>query len=611
MTAWTLLVCGASLAFLAWLWWKERRRTLQKAASVLAVASLAAWGIPLHWPFSVKAPPKGTAILLTPGYDRDSLRVFQAAYGKALPVFDYTRGTKDSRRPGPGVQNLLSLSRSDAGVLHVFGYGLSKAELSVLPPARIVFHPSPLPDGITAVQWDAETGQGLPFSLRAHVSLSAHRDLQGKKTARYGLRLSGLGTTLDSVALYGGSDTDIVLRTVPRGTGRVVYSVSLTEGRDTLENDPAPTQVRNPTNWSILLLASSPDFENKFLRQWLAASGHSVSMRTAISKGKYDAGFSGRAPADLTVLPGSFLDSVDILIADPAALGALPETVLSRIREQVRQGGMGLILRADSSLAVSWAPALSAEVVRDTLAAPVSLVLQDGANTTPLAVQQLRPSAYVSYREGTQPLLKDTRSHIWATSVLYGSGQVVLTTLQTAYRWMLSGDTSDYAAYWSLLMQQAARRSKTGPEWTVNPALPRLRQPAQVSFLSEDGPQADGFLRQGQIAGMGVALEPDPSLPFLWQGAYWPLRAGWQAGTDHQGLPWWWYAYAAGDWGDVDNRQKQEATRSYAALSLARPAIITVPNPASPENIPSYYFFVAFMCFAGFLWAAKMTRASD
>lgn len=548
MTAWTLFVGIISLLGAVWLGWRERHHPLRSIASVLAIASLAAWGLPLRLPQS--GMTHDTAVLLTSGYNRDSLNALQG-----IPVF-----TRVEDVP-PGV------------TLHVLGYGLDKTALAALPPVRLAFHPSALPDGARAVAWDNRTGQGQPFTLSAHIHLTQ----AGK------VLLSGLGAILDSATLPPGADTDIVLRTLPKGGGRIVYTFSLLEGSDTLENDPVPTVVSNPVQWSILLLSSTPDFENKFLRDWLASNGHRVSMRTAISRDKYDEGYTG-----VSLTKGAaFLDSADLVITDPGALQALPADVRARVWARVKRDGMGIIVRTDSSAAIAG---LSAGTVKDTIPGPVSLVI----GGKPLSIQQILPSAYISSRAGIQPLVMDTRKNTWAASVLSGEGKVILTTFQTAYRWMLSGDTADYAAYWSLLLERAAAPRKEDTAWTVTPDLPRLREPMTLSILSDAEPVTDA----GPIAGPASTANTDPLLPFLHERVTWPLKTGWQIPTG--------YVYAQGDWSVVDAARRETETRAYKASSGAP----DVQTPGEKIPIPGYYFFFAFLCCAGFLWAAKNTRAS-
>ena len=159
---------------------------------------------------------------------------------------------------------------------------------------------------------------------------------------------------------------------------------------------------------------------------------------------------------------------------------------------------------------------------------------------------------------------------------------------------MLSGDTADYAAYWSLLLERAAAPRKDDTAWTVTPDLPRLREPMTLSILSDAEPVTDA----GPIAGPASAANTDPLLPFLHERVTWPLKTGWQI---HSG-----YVYAPGDWSVVDAARRETETRAYKAS----PGAPEAQTPGEKIPIPGYYFFFVFLCSAGFLWAAKNTRAS-
>ena len=45
-----------------------------------------------------------------------------------------------------------------------------------------------------------------------------------------------------------------------------------------------------------------------------------------------------------------------------------------------------------------------------------------------------------------------------------------------------------------------------------------------------------------------VSLSQNTTLPFLWQGTYWPAEPGWQAAQATQGELFWWWADDNTDW---------------------------------------------------------------
>ena len=272
--------------------------------------------------------------------------------------------------------------------------------------------------------------------------------------------LTGLGATLDSAE----GVADFVVHTVPAQSGRAVYRLVAVRGADTLEQEDVPVEVEPVRPLKVLVLASSPGFENRFLMNWLAAGGHEVAARISVSKDKYV----------LVNAPGRH--AYDVVVADAG--------VLSEALRQEVEGGLGLVIRVDSA--------------GKTIAG-------------------------------------------WHAGMV-GAGRVVVSAGDSTYSWWMAGRRQEYAAYWSSLLQQAARKTGTGEEWRWRPALPRVGEPVEAEL------QTGSPLPQGIFGREAVYLGQDGFLPFLWRGEYWPETAGWQQVHTLKGDTAWWYAWPAGAW---------------------------------------------------------------
>ncbi|HWK04162.1 MAG TPA: hypothetical protein VNS58_11055 [Puia sp.] len=661
MTLWNDMIIGLCLVLLGWLLWKEFRRInrlrlpARVAASVVAVISLACLALPIT--YTAKKGPASSGkegVLLTEGYDPDSLRQLlqTARAGGGFPdVFIDTGAT--------GIHRLSKL--------HVLGYGLTRKEWAALRPPPLVFHPSPFSAGILSVSWKEKLAPGERCRIQGRVSL-----VPGKPVK---LLLTGMGLPLDSVVIAAGQDrtpsgkqdvaatssgkqdraadrassgkqhgapasagqTDFELTTIPAQSGRSVYRLWVLGGEgagkehangkdgtlsggsrdneghvDTLEQESLPIEVLPAQKLKILLLASSPDFENTFLVNWLSRSGHAVATRTAISKGKSDKAFLNMPETTLDPLTPSVLDKFDLVIADAAALSSGNAAEGSSLRRQVAEKGMGLIIRADSAATVSSDPGGSGAATFYKNIFPLETV-KDSTQRT-----------YIKERPGTQALLRDSSSRILVSSGLYGSGKLVFTTLNNTYSRMLSGEKKAYAAYWSQLLQKATRDAEPGEEWLFTPDLPRVNEP--VAALLQTNKSG---LPQGQFGAHTLYLAQAPLLPFQWQGTWWPAVAGWQSAATPQGEPCWWYVWPEADWRNVHRRQRREETREYIAEQAAnlaatdRDLATTNPGPtpagqaaanrttaaqdADSERVPvsPTWFYALFIFSCLFLWVER------
>jgi len=317
MMVWNYIVIGLGLALLVMLVWKEVRRPRRSrlaarvVATVLAVASVVCLGLPLSCRKG-KADGKGKeGVLLTEGYDADSVREFLREHAgmKMIQADD------------------VSMDR-----WHVFGYGLTNEEWMALRPPSLVFHGSSVKVGLVSADWQRK--------LRRGERLLVQGRWKGGGPVR--LLLEGMG--VDSVTVKG--DSLFSLHTVPAQAGRGVCKFVAIAGKDTLEQEDLPFEVEAGKPLKILVLASSPDAENTFLVSWLSKEGHAVASRTLVSKDKYQQVYANMAERPLGQLTPALLSDLDLVIAD--ALTVSNGGLLPMLKRQVAERGLGLVIRVDS-----------------------------------------------------------------------------------------------------------------------------------------------------------------------------------------------------------------------------------------------------------------------
>jgi hypothetical protein len=532
MTTWNDIVIVLSALLLLLLLWKEAvradraRRTARMLATAVAVCSLACLVLPVGCGRGRVASKDKEGVLLTEGYDPDSLhRFLQTAGAGTMQVFS---------GPGELGQDVDRLTK-----LHVFGYGLRRKEWEALflrseGQVGLQLHPAPAKTGIVSIDWKRQLLPGEKLRIQGTCLLASDKSVQ--------LILSGMDTPLDSLTLVagkaqaGGLET-FELGTVPAHTGRAVYHITLKDA-DSVEGEPIPVTVTAGKPLTILLLAASPDFEQRFVAGWLAENGHAVAMRTMISKEKYDKAFLNMEPVGLEHLSSSLPKKFDAVITDGATLQTLNPVESSWLRRQVEELGTGLVIRADST----WGKGLYSDLfqlngVKDSL-------------------------RRVSIKEttGTQVLMKDSGARVLVSSALRGAGRVVLTTLHTTYSDRLSGRQQAYAAHWSSIIQKVARTAEPVEEWAFSPSLSTVNEPIKVSLQTT----ATG-LPQGLLADDAVYLREDPALSFVWSGSYWPRNAGWQPVHSLRGDTCWWYVWTAKEWRPLFGRQKLIETQAFIA----------------------------------------------
>ncbi len=598
MISWHYIITGA-LLLLLFLLWKEITRenklrlAWRLAASMFAVASLTG----MAWPIAGNtdknaAPASKEAVLITGGFSQGSVEKFLETGGENIPVYTTDLSVPDR------LENLRATFVADAsffsgqdapGIIHIFGNGLHESELQLLNPVPVTFHfPVPGP-AISSVNWARKIKAGEKFSIQG--------TFDNPSAAEVKLFLRGLNVVSDSITARANSIQDFELHAIPKHTGRAVYALLAVSGRDTLENEPVPFEVEAPGTLKILMLASSPGFENKFLKNWLSEHGYSLTIRTSISKNKYDRQFLNTPKAPVDRLTPSYIDQFDIIIGNTGELTSISKPELEMIRSQVGRKGTGLIIMTDSAENRHTFYSRPFPLIEAKHGTQQSFVLRREDSVGKSFALTVENPVCIRYEEGTQVLLRDGQSNIFASSCLYGSGKIIITMLNNTYSLVLSGNRGDYESLWSLLLQKAARQTDAGTDWYTSPAFSYPGEPTQLHLET-----TVDSLPQGQAGESAVYLKQNPLLPFEWQGTCWPVQTGWQPIVSPQGPIYWWYVYQPGDWDKLLARQKINDTKKYMSALAGRVNLVAGANKEDMLHKLKLYFFLVFIFCCGFLW---------
>lgn len=519
MSFWNYIVVCLSLLLLAiLLWWEIRRGNKARLmgrviATTLMVASLAAITLPIAYA-SRSAAEGREGVFLTEGYDPDSARIYLSSRVE--------------------VKNLKDLH---VPALHVLGYGLTVEERANFPDVPVLFHPSPMPVGIVSLHWTQQLLPGQECRVQGRFYNTTGRPVK--------LLLFGTGSLLDSAGVRSKEDS-FELKTVPVQADRAVYTLVVVAGKDTLERESIPVEVLPVRSQKILMLAASPDFENRFLAGWLSEKGHSVVVRTAISKDKYDHAFLNTTTMAVDRLSPSLLDRFDVVIVDAAGLRTMGAGEHAALWNAIAEKGLGLVIRAD------------------------------------------------------------TLHHDLDSVRMCGSGKILLTTLHATYARLLAGERKEYAALWTRILQQAVREREATERWYFSPALPEVDHPVNI-LLQSAASLPQGLLEEEKGGGAPVSIyfSQHPFLPFYWSGVYWPRESGWQAAHTPKGERSWWYVWKEGDWATIHRRERLEGTQRWIAARSGRKGEAIEHVGKRKLLVAKGWFYLLFVLSAVFLWVER------
>jgi len=577
----------AGLLLTAFLLYKEVSRANQARllwrilASIVAVACFILLIVPIRYETHLKQNA-GEIILLTEGTNLDSVANLK---GKkyTLPSVDL-KNTKATT-----IADLSYFLKSNPNIrkLNVYGYGLTAAELENLKGYQISFHPSANPTGIIAAGW--------PAKLKTSEPLQVQGTYQNTRNETVKLLLKGLGKAVDSVNIEANANKSFSFKTTPKQTGKAVYQLLALQKNDTLAKEAVPVQVGDQPSMKVLILASFPDFEYKFLKNWLYENQYPLAFRSQISKNKYASDFLNMDSINLSQINASSLKKFDILIIDEEELAAISPGERSSINIAVNNG-MGLLVRINGAKALTT---LSGKFNRFESPAlkdkPLNLsISEDQFKLKSLPVEQ---TLFLKSGQNDQSVVTDASGKTVVSSSISGYGKILISSISSTYNWLLSGQKTDYTSYWSKLLANAARRRNDIQSVNIIPQFPVVNQKARIiTDLT-----ASAKIPALKIDSVQLSPRQNMELPFQWDALYWPQKAGWvnlQVTQNIEPI----YIYKKTDWQALKNQQNLNDTHQFIKNLGTAVNNTQLKDVVIEEEISIWWFFTGFLLAAAFLW---------
>lgn len=577
------ILLGIWLVIAAWRRPDPRRRLLRVLTSL---------ALPLGLWFSAYPPTRAVsttqsaAILITEGYQPDSLRQLRRQLGAGTPVWSYGVPAPNGARPSGSLLTLAE-QRPALRQLHVLGYGLPAADLGALGNVPLQRHAAPTFEGFQQAHWNPQLRLGQALVVEGTVatrSAPAWVSLRAAGAGRDSVRLTKAGT--------------FRLRYLPKAAGLQLPELVLRQDGRVVATEPVPVEVTTTALPPVLLLAAVPSFEFKFLKNNLAAQGRAVALRTNVSKGLVQTEFLNQPAQPLDHLTPALLNRYEVVVADAATLAALPSSESQALREATRAGRLGLVVLADVAPLPSAAPARADfSVVAQPTTGPSA---NPQLLTWPGAPAGLRASlpAHLRPSAALKPLVSGPNVALVAASRRFGLGMVVVSVVPATFRWALQGQEVAYGAFWSQLLVAATPPPALAATWQLASRWPRPHYPVALRLsgaltppttLPTVRPLADG-------AAVQLALAQDTRLPEWSTAQFWPRATGWHQVEGPGRTRYNFFVFDSAAWRGPELTERQQA--------LAQRTVAGKPTSSGTVHEPwaAGWFFGLFLLAAGFLW---------
>lgn len=593
----------AAAILLVFLIYKEIKRAnpahlvLRLLAVTLAVTTLVLLFLPVKYQVKTGATPT-TLQLLTAGANLDDLK--NGVKSKDRDQQKVYLTTDSNVWVQAGAKNITYVpdlayylqANPELNTLTVHGYGLKPEELKRLKNYTYNFSPAPSPEGIISCSWPRVIQKTAVFNVQGIYNNTSAAPVK--------LMLEGLGTHLDSVTMKAHAATRFSLRYQPPQTGRSLYTLTALAGKDTLGTEKIPFQVTEPAKIKLLVLSSFPDFEYKFLKNWLFEKGYQVVFRTRISKDKFSTdrlNTSGMSVNSLSTerLNAGVLAKFDAVIADDEELSKLDPAALSALRSAINQG-LGLLVRLSEEKTLSeFAKSFKVYPGNDTTVKTYTPILSaENSSLKPLPSGQL----YLQEGQSQQPLVTDQNGKILSGTALYGNGKVTASLVSSTYNWILAGEVKDYALFWSALISSTVRKQAPPYNWSTNPALPVAGH--QTVFIYESA--APGTAAEISINHLKLNPIQNTAVAYRWHSIFWPLQLGWNELTIQKNTAGALFVYGEKDWKSLKNQKLLEENKQYAENAVKNVENIELQSENMEKEVSKWWFFAVFLLSAGYIW---------
>ncbi len=561
---WPLLV-GALIVWMIFLW-KEWRQFPQPRFFVKGfVALLTVFALVMLVIRPTIKSTSGRMALLTEGFRKQQLDSLRKVH-RGLKVLNYhpNRSLPDS---------LLNLKE-----LYVMGEGVQAFDLWQLQRLPVTFVPGSMPRGIVKLQHPRE---GIPGDI-LRVDGIYNRPVKNNR-----LVLSGPGgVNLDSLVLGKEKEQAFQLSTELKASGNYLFSIAEKDssGKE-LSKELLPVSIKPVNKLKIWIMNGFPTFETRYLKNYLAESGHQLMVRSQVSRNRFKTEYLNMEAGASFAFTTKNLDQFDLLIIDAEAYRKLSGPFRTTLEKAIREGGLGVFIQSDQLYLKSTGNLGDFLMSSDNT---VSVTLKGWPGV------KVEKWPFILKEEFGLQTQQASAEGILTGYKRMGKGRLGLTVLQNTYRLLLDGHQNQFRKIWADILSVISRRADPSAEWDALTKHVYKDEPFHFEVRKElKRPEVihkDSFV---------VPLASKIDLPYVWEGITFPREIGWSkmeiSGDSTSSYPF--YVMDSTQWRSLRTIATMDANAlAFSGKSTSRNSQI------SSRPISIIWFFLLFLSGMSFLW---------
>ena len=571
---WPVLL-GSALIWLFFLW-KEKSKKLHTRFflnGLIALIAITALALMALKPVTSGKVETNAGVLLTDSYAKERL--------------DSLKRTDSNLKVIPYIKNKgIGSTLDSVAPLFVLGDGVRTFDFWQFKNVPAQYLGSETPKGIIALAYDGEITVGKALSVRGRYN--------APKSGHYLVLATPDSTGLDSLALNDLVRTDFELSTEMKVEGS--YTFSLIEKDSigkTISIEPLPVTVQPKTPMKVLMINSFPTFESKYLKNYLAESGHELTVRSLLTKDNYKFEYYNTDSDPIYAFSRKRLEAFDILLIDTDSYVNISGSSKNALQQAVEKDGLGVFIQPDNQLFSIAKRTSNFEFVRDK---NVKINLEKWPKLKVDAYPFRFKTAFGL--ENIRGLEKsfDKKIEIRTAYRRMEKGRIGTTTIQNTYKWILDGHLKAYQEFWSEVVGVIGKRKEVSTVWANTDKLIFRNMP--YAFEMRTRLQSPEIF---ETYGGEVPIEQHPDFAELWTGTVYPQKTGWNelsiasdSTSTHRFFV-------------LDSTNYKPLVRHTVQLANNRFFNRTSSTGQSRtllKQIPSIWFLIVFIVAIGWLWVS-------
>lgn len=550
--------------------WKERTKLRKKSfyvnctISLIALVSLALIALK---PSVKNSSTSFKSAIITNGYNNMQLDSLKKVY-KKLTVYSY----KENQALFPSDKHPESL--------FILGDGLQTYDLWQLDTINTIYIGGDAPKGISYFTYNTQNtvGNKALFNGKYVQPIKGHKLLLEDPA----------GKVLDSIILSNDDSQEFQLSTNLKVKGAFVYQLVEKDSVDNIiKKDPLPLTIKEKQPLHILIVNASPSFETKYLKNYLAETGHKVLVRSRLTKDRYKYEYFNMENKPTIRFTQEELKTFDVVIIDLLSLTGLSNNAKNAFETSIKEDGLGVFIQPDISLFSSRRHWYSFNFNSNT------------KNTTSLEISPkntISKYPFVFKNDIAVESVLNDNSNIISGYKRVGIGRIGTGVLQNTFELQLKGKTEIYKQLWAKIIESIGKKETPIIEWNSNLKIAYVNEPFSFELrTTNENPIVSTKNYQ-------IPIKRDIDIKDLWKGVMYPKSTGWNILQNNQDTTniFKYYTINNSHWQTLKAVNTITANKRYFGTN--KPYVDTNNSTGKPIN--PLWFFIIFVLNLGYLWLA-------